>query len=154
MNTKEKLDMLWKYLALVVVALLGSIMLHSSNITVTGLPGVSTGGKGHVFIRAHEGDFAEGDYLKEMKVRVEKEVIDGDTTLNVTVNGKPVEASNFEETGEGIKWVSEDGEVHVIKMGNGKFKGDFKEMEMWIDENNEDGKKQKKVIIKKMKKGL
>ena len=40
MNTKEKLDMLWKYLALVVVALLGSIMLHSSNITVTGLPGV------------------------------------------------------------------------------------------------------------------
>ena len=154
MNTKEKLDMLWKYLALVVVALLGSIMLHSSNITVTGLPRVSTGGKGHVFIRAHEGDFAEGDYLKEMKVRVEKEVIDGDTTLNVTVNGKPVEASNFEETGEGIKWVSEDGEVHVIKMGNGKFKGGFKEMEMWIDENNEDGKKQKKVIIKKMKKGL
>ena len=154
MNTKEKLDMLWKYLALVVVALLGSIMLHSSNITVTGLPEVSTGGKGHVFIRAHEGDFAEGDYLKEMKVRVEKEVIDGDTTLNVTVNGKPVEASNFEETGEGIKWVSEDGEVHVIKMGNGKFKGGFKEMEMWIDENNEDGKKQKKVIIKKMKKGL
>ena len=154
MNTKEKLDMLWKYLALVVVALLGSIMLHSSNITVTRLPEVSTGGKGHVFIRAHEGDFAEGDYLKEMKVRVEKEVIDGDTTLNVTVNGKPVEASNFEETGEGIKWVSEDGEVHVIKMGNGKFKGGFKEMEMWIDENNEDGKKQKKVIIKKMKKGL
>ena len=89
-----------------------------------------------------------------MKVRVEKKVTDGDTTLNVTVNGKPVEASNFEETGEGIKWVSEDGEVHVIKMGNGKFKGDFKEMEMWIDENNEDGKKQKKVIIKKMKKGL
>ena len=154
MNTKEKLDMLWKYLALVVVALLGSIMLHSSNITVTGLPGVSTWSKGHVFIRAHEGDFAEGDYLKEMKVRVEKEVIDGDTTLNVTVNGKPVEASNFEETGEGIKWVSEDGEVHVIKMGHGKFKGGFKEMEMWIDENNEDGKKQKKVIIKKMKKGL
>ena len=108
----------------------------------------------HIFIGAHEGDHTSAAFGKTMDVTVEKEVIDGDTTLNVMVNGKPVDVSNFEETGEGIKWVSEDGEVHVITTGHGKFEGGSDEMEMWIDENNEDGKKQKKVIIKKMKKGL
>jgi hypothetical protein len=106
----------------------------------------------HIFIGAHDGDHTSATFGKTMDVRVEKEVVGGDTTLNVTVNGKSVDASNFEETDEGIKWVTEDGEVHVITMGHGKFEGGSGEMEIWIDEDNEDGKKQKKVIINKMKK--
>ena len=144
MTIKEKLDMLWKYLALAVVAA-GLILFSNMHLEED---------DDHIFIGTHEGDHTSASFGKTMDVRVEKEVIDGDTTLNVTVNGKPVDASNFEETGEGIKWVSEDGEVHVITTGHGKFEGGSREMEMWIDEDNEDGKKQKKVIIKKMKKDL
>ena len=142
MNTKEKLDMLWKYLALAVVAD-GLILFTNMHLEEDGE---------HIFIGAHEGDHTSDAFGKTMDVRVEKEVIDGDTTLNVTVNGKPMNVSNFEETGEGMKWVSKDGEVHVITTGHGKFEDGSGKMEMWIDEDNEDGKKQKKVIIKKMKK--
>lgn len=144
MTTKEKLDMLWKYLALAVVAA-GLILFSNMHLEDD---------DEHIFIGAHDGDHTSASFGKTMDVRVEKEVTDGDTILNVTVNGKPVDASNFEETGEGIKWVTEEGEVHVITTGHGKFEGGFGEMEIWIDEDNEDGKKQKKVIIKKMKKGL
>ena len=142
MTTKEKLDMLWKYLALAVVAA-GLILFSNMHLEDD---------DEHIFIGAHDGDHTSASFGKTMDVRVEKEVTDGDTILNVTVNGKPVDASNFEETGEGIKWVSEDGEVHVITTGHGKFEGGSGEMEIWIDEDNEDGKKQKKVIINKMKK--
>ena len=142
MNTKEKLDMLWKYLALAVVAA-GLILFSNMHLEDD---------DEHIFIDAYDGDPTSAAFGKTMDVRVEKEVIDGDTTLNVTVNGKPMNVSNFEETGEGIKWVSEDGEVHVITTGHGKFEGGSGKMEMWIDEDNKDGKKQKKVIIKKMKK--
>ena len=144
MTIKEKLDMLWKYLALAVVAA-GLILFSNMHLEED---------DEHIFLGAPEEDHTSDAFEKTMDVRVEKEVTDGDTTLNVTVNGKPVDVSNFEETGEGIKWVSEDGEVHVITTGHGKFEGDSRKMEMWIDEDNEDGKKQKKVIIKKMKKGL
>ncbi len=142
MNTKEKLDMLWKYLALAVVAA-GLILFSNMHLEDD---------DEHIFIGAHDGDHTSAAFGKTMDVRVEKEVVGGDTTLNVTVNGKSVDASNFEETDEGIKWVTEDGEVHVITMGHGKFEGGSGEMEIWIDEDNEDGKKQKKVIINKMKK--
>ena len=142
MTTKEKLDMLWKYLALAVVAA-GLILFSNMHLEDD---------DEHIFIGAHDGDHTSASFGKTMDVRVEKEVTDGDTILNVTVNGKPLDASNFEETGEGIKWVTEEGEVHVITTGHGKFEGGFGEMEIWIDEDNEDGKKQKKVIINKMKK--
>ena len=142
MTTKEKLDMLWKYLALAVVAA-GLILFSNMHLEDD---------DEHIFIGAHDGDHTSASFGKTMDVRVEKEVTDGDTILNVTVNGKTVDASNFEETGEGIKWVTEEGEVHVITTGHGKFEGGFGEMEIWIDEDNEDGKKQKKVIINKMKK--
>ena len=139
MNTKEKLDMLWKYLALAVVAA-GLILFSNMHLEED---------DEHIFIGENDGDYTSDAFGKTMDVRVKKEVIDGDTTLNVTVNGKPVDVSNFGETSEGIKWVSEDGEVHVINTGHEKFEGGSREMEMWIDENNEDGKNQKKVIIKK-----
>ena len=142
MTAKEKLDMLWKYLALAVVAA-GLILFSNMHLEDD---------DEHIFIGAHDGDHTSASFGKTMDVRVEKELTDGDTILNVTVNGKPVDASNFEETGEGIKWVTEEGEVHVITTGHGKFEGGFGEMEIWIDEDNEDGKKQKKVIINKMKK--
>ena len=142
MTTKEKLDILWKYLALAVVAA-GLILFSNRHLEDD---------DEHIFIDAYDEDPTSAAFGKTMDVRVEKEVIDGDTTLNVTVNGKPVDVSNFEETGEGIKWVSEDGEVHVITTGHGKFEGGYGEMKMWIDEDNEDGKKQKKVIINKRKK--
>ena len=144
MTIKEKLDMLWKYLALGVVAA-GLILFSEMHLKED---------DEYIFIGANEGYHTSDAFGKTMDVRVEKEVIDGDTTLNVTVNGKPLDVSKFEETGEGIKWVSEDGEVHIITTGHGKFEGGSRKMEMWIDEDNEDEKNQKKVTIKKMKKGL
>ena len=49
-----------------------------------------------------------------MDVKVEKEIVDGDTIMNVTVNGKPVDASKFEETDNEMKWTSDNGEEHII----------------------------------------
>ena len=144
MTIKEKLDMLWKYLALAVVA---SGLLLFNNIYLE-----EEDDDEHIIMGTHDRDNTAVTFGKTMDVKVQKEVTDGDTTLNVTVNGKPVDPSSFEETGEGIKWVSEDGAFHVITMGHGKFESGSGEMEMWIDEDNKDGKKQKKVIIKKMKK--
>ena len=47
-------------------------------------------------------------------VRVEKEIINGDTIMSVIINGEPVDASKFEEIDGKIKWISEDGEVIEI----------------------------------------
>jgi hypothetical protein len=69
---------------------------------------------GFVFIGDHDGDIAKFGSAKKMDVKVEKEIVNGDTIMNVTVNGKPVDASKFQETDNEMKWTSEDGEEHII----------------------------------------
>ena len=126
MNTKEKLELLWKYLFLLVVA-----------IGVFRFTDRSHSGRRHF---GHGGDhdmLFVGDDEHVMDVNVEKEIVNGDTLMKVTVNGKEVDASSFSKMEGKLKWVSEDGEIIVID-------GD--------DEvNGHDRMIKKKVIVKKLK---
>ena len=154
MNTKEKLEMAWKYLALILVAGLGFKLLDSHHNSMEPRFSFRNHDKnGYVFIGDHDGDFAKFGSTKKMDVNVKKEIVDGDTIINVTVNGKPVDASKFEETDNEMKWTSEDGEVHVIKMiHDGKYQGGSGNMEIIIDtdEDNLHENGDKKMIRKKI----
>ena len=155
MNTKEKLEMAWKYLALILVAGLGFKLLDSHHNSMAPSFSFRNHDKnGFVFIGDHDGDFAKFGSAKKMDVKVEKEVVDGDTVVNVTVNGKPVDASKFDETNNEMKWISEDGEVHIIKrIHGGKNQGGFGNMEFIIEGNEDDLHENgdKKMIRKKIK---
>ena len=115
MNTKEKLEMAWKYLALILVAGLGFKLIDSHHNFMVPPFSLSNHDKnGFVFIGDHDGDFDKLGSENRMDVKVEKEIVNGDTIMNVTVNGKPVDASKFQETDNEMKWTSEDGEEHII----------------------------------------
>ena len=156
MNTKEKLEMAWKYLALILVAGLGFKLLNSNHTSIASPFSLRNHDKnGYVFIGDHDEDFAKFGSTKKMDVNVKKEIVDGDTIMNVTVNGKPVDASKFEETNNEMKWTSEDGEIHIMKMiHDGKYQGGSGNMEIIIDsdEDNLHENRDKKVIRKKIKK--
>jgi hypothetical protein len=155
MKTKEKLDMAWKYLALILVAGLGFKLLDSHHNSIVPPFSFKNHDKnGFVFIGDHDGDFAKFGSAKKMDVRVEKEVVDGDTVMNVTVNGKPVDASKFDETNNEMKWTSEDGDVHVVKRIHvGKNKSGSENMEFIIDKDDrklhEINKNGDKIMIRK-----
>ena len=106
---------------------------------------------GFVFISDHDGDFAKFDSAKKMDVTVEKEVVDGDTVMNVTVNGKPVDASKFDESNNELKWSSEDGDVRVVKRIHvGKDQSGSGNMEFIIDsDENELHENGDKIMIRK-----
>ena len=70
----------------------------------------------------HEVSFYGDDDL-EIDVRVEKEIVNGDTVMNITINGKPVDVSMLEKTGEKMKWISEDGEVIIIDIDDDQNEG-------------------------------
>ena len=109
MNTKEKLEMVWKYLALILIAILGFTWIENNHF-------IGGPKKGEfVFIGDENYDF-HGNELKKMNVDVQKEVVNGDTTMRVTVNGKPMDVSEFKEMNGEMKWTSEDGEIHIMKM--------------------------------------
>lgn len=159
MNTKEKLEIAWKYLALILVAGLGFKLLDSHHNFIASPFSFGNHEKnGFVFIGDHDGDFDKFGSANKMDVKVEKEVVDGDTVVNITVNGKPVEASKFDEYNNEMKWASEDGVVHIIKKIHGdKKQGGSENLEFIIEEDendlHENGEKKifrKKVIRKKM----
>ena len=109
MNTKEKLEIAWKYLALILVAAIAFAWLETTHF-------IGGPKKGEfVFIGDKNHDFY-GNELKKMNVDVRKEVVNGDTTMRVTVNGKPMDVSEFKEMNGEMKWTSEDGEIHIMKM--------------------------------------
>ena len=120
MNTKEKLEIAWKYLALILVAAIAFAWLETT---------LFIGGpkKGEfVFIGDKNHDFY-GNEQKMMDVKVEKEIVDGDTIMKVMVNGEEMDASNFSKKEGKLKWVSEEGEVIVIDIDDdydGKLKKD------------------------------
>ena len=109
MNTKEKLELLWKYLLLLVIAV--------SLFRVSGKPHFKMMGK-HFEHGKHKMFFYENGET-EIDVRIEKEIINGDTIMSVKINGEPVDASKFEEIDGKIKWVSKDGEVIEIDIDEG-----------------------------------
>ena len=78
-----------------------------------------------------------------MNVDVQKEVVNGDTTMRVTVNGKPMDVSEFKEMNGEMKWTSEDGEIHIMKMRHDD------EYELHEEDEHENGNK--KIIRKKIR---
>ncbi len=137
MNTKEKLEMVWKYLALILIAILGFTWIESNHF-------IGGPKKGEfVFIGDENYDF-HGNELKKMNVDVQKEVVNGDTTMRVTVNGKPMDVSEFKKMNGEMKWTSEDGEIHIMKMRHDD------EYELHEEDEHENGNK--KIIRKKIRK--
>jgi len=130
MNTKEKLELLWKYLFLLVVAI-GVIRFtngpHSAKIHFG-----HEGDHEMLFVGDDKVFFGADDH--KMDVKVEQEIVDEDTIMKVWINGEEVDASSFSKKEGKLKWVSEDGEVIVIDID---------------DDHHEDHKEKDVRIIKK-----
>ena len=107
MSTKEKLDLLWKYLALIVIAILG--LRFTENINSE-------------FISNNDDIVVFGDNVptlndNNLNVEVKKEIIDGDTVMNVMVNGKELDSIEFNQSFDDVvSWKSKDGKKRILKM--------------------------------------
>ena len=107
MSTKEKLDLLWKYLALIVIAILG--LRFTENINSE-------------FISNNDDIVVFGDNVptlndNNLNVEVKKEIIDGDTVMNVMVNGKELDSLEFNQPFDDVvSWKSKDGKKRILKM--------------------------------------
>ena len=107
MSTKEKLDLLWKYLALIVIAILG--LRFTENITSE-------------YISNNDDIVVFGDNVptlndNNLNVEVKKEIIDGDTVMNVMVNGKELDSLEFNQSFDDVvSWKSKDGKKRILKM--------------------------------------
>ena len=126
MNTKEKLELLWKYLFLLVVAI--------------GVIRFTNGPHSAKFHFGHEGNHEMlfvGDDDHEMDVKVEKEIVDGDTLVKMWINGEEVDAEEHDMKDGSFKWKSKDGNVMVIDIDD-------------IHDSTHKKEKHKKVIKKKI----
>jgi hypothetical protein len=126
MNTKEKLELLWKYLFLLVVAI-GVIRFTNGHHSAK----IHFGHEGN-----HEMLFV-GDDDHEMDVKVEKEIVDGDTLVKMWINGEEVDAEEHDMKDGSFKWKSKDGNVMVIDIDD-------------IHDGTHKKEKHKKVIKKKI----
>jgi len=110
MNTKEKLELLWKYLFLLVVAI-GVIRFtngpHSAKIHFG-----HEGDHEMLFVGDDKVFFGADDH--KMDVKVEQEIVDGDTIMKVIVNGEEVNAEDYDMKEGNFKWKSKSGNVMVI----------------------------------------
>jgi hypothetical protein len=109
MNTKEKLELLWKYLLLIIIAV--------TLFRFSGKPHFKMISK-HLDHGNNEIFFYGGD-KHEMDVNVEHEIVNGDTIIKVMLNGEEIDISNFNEKDGKMKWVSKDGEIIVIDIDDG-----------------------------------
>ena len=126
MNTKEKLELLWKYLFLLVVAI--------------GVIRFTNGPHSAKFHFGHEGNHEMlfvGDDDHEMDVKVEQEIVDGDTLVKMWINGEKVDAEEHDMKDGSFKWKSKDGNVIVIDVDD-------------IHDGTHKKEKHKKVIKKKI----
>ena len=107
MSTKEKLDLLWKYLALIVIAILGLRFTENTNSE---------------YISNNDDIVVFGDNVptlndNNLNVEVKKEIIDGDTVMNVMVNGKELDSLEFNQSFDDVvSWKSKDGKKRILKM--------------------------------------
>lgn len=107
MSTKEKLDLLWKYLALIVIAILGLRFTENTNSE---------------YISNNDDIVVFGDNVPTLNdnnlyVEVKKEIIDGDTVMNVMVNGKELDSLEFNQSFDDVvSWKSKDGKKRILKM--------------------------------------
>ena len=107
MSTLEKLDLLWKYLALIVIAILGLRFTENLN---------------NEYISNNDDIVVFGDNVptlndNNLNVEVKKEIIDGDTVMNVMVNGKELDSLEFNQSFDDVvSWKSKDGKKRILKM--------------------------------------
>ena len=107
MSTKEKLDLLWKYLVLIVIAILGLRFTENTNSE---------------YISNNDDIVVFGDNVptlndNNLNVEVKKEIIDGDTVMNVMVNGKELDSIEFNQSFDDVvSWKSKDGKKRILKM--------------------------------------
>ena len=118
MTMKEKLDLLWKYLLLIVLVYGFAQIGRSHNPKM--FPHDFKGGMEHSMMWMDE-DCDMGD-MKRVNVHVEK-YDDGDSTVVIMVNGKKVDPKDFDmskfEDGDGhvmIKKIVKDGSPGERKM--------------------------------------
>ena len=135
MQTKEKLELGWKYLSTVLLFVLGVMFIRSDN------------GKSLKAISMHKldnGVFMMDKMINsnpdELDVKVLKEVINGDTVMNVTVNGEEINSESFLEDDNKISWTDDNGDKKIIMIK--------------MDASQKDGpmKKEKKIIRKRVEK--
>ena len=135
MQTKEKLELGWKYLSTILLFVLGVMFIRSDN------------GKSLKAISMHKldnGVFMMDKMINsnpdELDVKVLKEVINGDTVMNVTVNGEEINSESFIEDDNKISWTDENGDKKIIMIK--------------MDASQKDGpmKKEKKIIRKRVEK--
>ncbi len=107
MSTKEKLDLLWKYLVLIVIAILG--LRFTENINSE-------------YISNNDDIVVFGDNVpilddNNLNVEVKKEIVDGDTVMNVIFNGKELDSLEFNQSfNDMVSWKSKDGKKRILKM--------------------------------------
>ena len=135
MNTKEKLELLWKYLFLAVVAV--GIFRFTGRHDVSMVPMVAEqfgheGKREMVFFGNDDGIFVGDDH--KMDVKIKQEIVDGDTIMKVIVNGEEVNADDYDMKEGNFKWKSKSGNVIVIDID---------------DDHNDDHKEKDVRIIKK-----
>ena len=135
MQTKEKLELGWKYLSTVLLFVLGVMFIRSADNN--SMKSLSLNKKDDmVFIM----DKKFNPNVDELDVKVQKEVVNGDTVMNVTVNGEEINSESFLEDDNKISWIDENGDKKIIMI---KMNGSQKDGPM---------KKEKKIIRKRVEK--
>ena len=135
MQTKEKLELGWKYLSTILLFVLGVMFVRSADNN--SMKSFSLNKKDDmVFIM----DKKVNPNVDELDVKVQKEVINGDTVMNVTVNGEEINSESFLEDDNKISWTDENGDKKIIMIK--------------MDASQKDGsmKKEKKIIRKRVEK--
>ena len=110
MSTKEKLELLWKYLFLLVVAI--GVIRFTNGPHSAKLHFGHEGDHEMLFLGDDKVFFGADDH--EIDVRVDQEIVDGDTIMKVIVNGEEVDAEDYNMKEGNFKWKSKSGNVMVI----------------------------------------
>ena len=135
MQTKEKLELGWKYLSTVLLFVLGVMFIRSADNN--SMKSLSLNKKDDmVFIM----DKKVNPNVDELDVKVQKEVVNGDTVMNVTVNGEEINSESFLEDDNKISWTDENGDKKIIMI------------KMDASQKDDPMKKEKKIIRKRVEK--
>lgn len=135
MQTKEKLELGWKYLSTILLFVLGVMFIRSADNN--SMKSLSLNKKDDmVFIM----DKKFNPNVDELDVKVQKEVVNGDTVMNVTVNGEEINSESFLEDDNKISWTDENGDKKIIMI------------KMDASQKDDPMKKEKKIIRKRVEK--
>lgn len=123
MTTKEKLDLLWKYILLIVLIWGIASMGRRQDVKCIGMGHGMGHGKAMWMSGDHDFHFKGGD-MKDVQVMIEK-LGDGDSTMVITVNGEVVDLDEvnwkdihgLEDLDIDLDIEAMDGHVIVKKLG-------------------------------------